>query len=479
RDAPEDMWISKVKQPLREHAYALYPLVTIASIVIISCRINTLSHLNAWQRIPSPWSTVVSFGDNFSDSGNGAQITGGKYPSEPWYWHHRFSNGPNWVDNLILDLGGLGKIKMRNFAHGGATSDNALLQGSLLGHAIPGTRQQVRGFMLKSRRTEYPKPESTLYTIWTGANDCLAVGGVGSFGLGHKGTVKDIEESIFQNILQLEHESHNKMKYVLVLTPPPVEDMPLVIHEGSSVRSAVQRAAAALTHGLPQALLERLSTLGHATMRDSTELAPVHPPHALPNHRTRAPAPIAHYISVNLPQHYDHMLPGEHNGTRPTAPDDQTGPSPISSKAPDGLHRPLLKRESIHPPSTATHPKGVAAAGTVANNSRLHVMVYDAYHFIKHAEANPRCFGLDPAMMHKPCGDKKQCYDRVWIDDTNIGTQIHYWMARDINIRLHLWHMRNTNINLDRMFKNSTRVRELELEMLGYACPMRQAPVLF
>ncbi|KAJ2713265.1 hypothetical protein H4R19_002338 [Coemansia spiralis] len=461
------MWISKVRQPLQEHAYALYPLVTIATVVAISYRISSLSRSHGWQKIPSPWSTVVSFGDSFSDSGNGAQITSGKYPSEPWYWHHRFSNGPNWVDNLILDLGGLDKIKMRNFAHGGATTDNALLPGILLGHTIPGTHQQVRGFMLKSRRTEYPKAESTLYTIWTGANDCLALGGVGPYKAGHRGTIKDVEESIFQDILQLERESHNKIKYVLVLTPPPVEDMPLVKHESQSVREAVQEAAEELTSGLPRALLGRFSTLGRATMKDSTELAPAHPAHSLPNHRVRAAAPIAHYISADLPLHYDHLLPGEHNGTRPQAQPDQ-------SQASDGLHHQLRKREGAHPPVTTPHAKGPAVI-----NNRVHIMVYDAYHFIKHAEANPHCFGLDPAMLGKPCGDQKHCYDRVWIDDANIGTQIHYWMARDINIRLHLWHMRNTNVNLDRMFKNNTRARELELEMLGYACPMRPAPILF
>ncbi|KAJ2768920.1 hypothetical protein IWQ57_003326, partial [Coemansia nantahalensis] len=232
-----------------------------------------------------------------------------------------------------------------------------------------------------------------------------------------------------------------------------------------------------LTTGLPRALLSRLNALGHATMTDSAEIAPAHPAHALPNHRTRAPAPIAHFITADLPQHYDHLLPGEHNGTRPHAPaDPAAGAQAAQSRAPDGLHHPLRKRGSA--PVAALHAKGAAAAAG-GGNGRLHVMVYDAYHFIKHAQANPLCFGLDPAKMDKPCGDEKQCYDRVWIDDANIGTQIHYWMARDIQIRLHLWHMRTTNVSLDRMFKNSTRAREIQLEMLGYACPMRAAPVLF
>ncbi|KAJ2338368.1 hypothetical protein GGF43_006898, partial [Coemansia sp. RSA 2618] len=292
------MWLSKVKHPLQEHAYALYPLVTIATVIVISCRISALSHAHLWRKIPSPWSTVVSFGDSFSDSGNGAHITGNTYPSEPRYWHHRFTNGPNWVDNLILDLGGLDKVKMRNFAHGGATTDNMRLPSTLLGHAIPGTHQQVRGFIFKSRHTGYPRPDSTLYTLWTGANDVLAIGGAGPYKTGHRPGAKDIEESIFQDVLQLERESHNKVKYVLVLTPPPMEDSPMVKHEHSASRIAVQHAAETLTRELPHALFEKLKALGHAEMTDSGSAAHVpHTPHALPHNRRPASTPISHHIT--------------------------------------------------------------------------------------------------------------------------------------------------------------------------------------
>ncbi|KAJ2156215.1 hypothetical protein GGF46_005335 [Coemansia sp. RSA 552] len=481
------MWLHKVKHPLQEHAYALFPLITIATVVIISCRIAALSRSHMRHRpLPSPWSTIVSFGDAFSDSGNGARITGGKYPSEPWFWHHRFTNGPNWVDNLILDLGGLGKIKMRNFAHGGATTDNALMPGNLLGHTIPGIHQQVRGFMLKSRQTGYPKTESTLYTIWTGASDSLALGGVGSYKKQHKGSVDDIEESIYQDILQLERDSHSKVKYVLVLTPPPVQDMPMVRHEGQGVRHAVQHAAESLNNNLPLSLYRKFKSMGHTTLTDSKSMSPVHPPpHTLPGHRKMAAAPITHYLTVDLPQNYDHMLPHEHNGTKKPVPMHprplemhphqplfrHTEPSPIE----DPRHRlpKVAKRSITGAKSNAVHP-----ASGKASSHKLHVMVYDAYNFVKHAESNPRCFGLDPLAMGKPCKDPKHCHDRVWMDDSNLSSPIHYWMARDINMRLHMWHMHTTGHSPETSLKNSTRVSELGLEMLGYACPMRPAPVL-
>ncbi|KAJ1951834.1 hypothetical protein EC988_003883, partial [Linderina pennispora] len=231
----------QLQRPLAEHSYALYPLITIATLAIIISRIIALSHFRHHD-FPSPWTTVVSFGDELTDCGNGAHITGGKYPNDHSYWHHRFSNGPNWIDSLITNFGGLEKVKMRNFAHGGATTDNALLPGSLLGHYIPSTHQQVRGFMLKSRHAAYPETDTTLYTVWTGMNDCLALGGIGSQTRNRNFTTEDIIDSVFQDIVQMEHESHNKVSFVVLLTPPPVEDMPMVRNEKSEKRLLVQSA---------------------------------------------------------------------------------------------------------------------------------------------------------------------------------------------------------------------------------------------
>ncbi|KAJ2663035.1 hypothetical protein IWW48_001554 [Coemansia sp. RSA 1200] len=478
------MWLQKVKKPIGEHVYALYPVFTVITVIVLSCRISALTRAHKWHRIPSPWTTIVSFGDNFSDSGNGAHITGGKYPSGPWSWNHRFTNGPNWIDNLILDLGGAdngkdkkahGQIHMRNFAHGGATTDNALLQGSLLDHAVPAMHQQVRGFMLKSHQAGgspgYPKPNTTLYTIWTGANDCLAMGGVGALKADHKVQASDIEESIFQSVLQLERDSHNKATNILVLTPPPVEDMPMV--KGDSrpgVRAAVRQATVSLARNLPHTLFEKLSKLGKATITDNVRMGPLHPPAHLPAHRTRAPYPITHYIAVDLPRSYDHLLPHEHNGTHLVAPGPAAHgpPQPPHSLSPALHAHPALK---LHKRAAPAHDGG--------SGSSLRVMVYDAYGFIKHAQENPHCYGFNAAAMDTTCGDHPRCFDRVWIDDANISTAVHYWMARDINTRLHLWHMHGAGIDVGKAFKNATRARELELEMLGFSCPMHAAPTAF
>ncbi|ORX74912.1 hypothetical protein DL89DRAFT_264712 [Linderina pennispora] len=119
-------------------------------------------------------------------------------------------------------------------------------------------------------------------------------------------------------------------------------------------------------------------------------------------------------------------------------------------------------------------------AAPAAPQAKLHIMVYDAYHFIKHAQKNPQCFDFNPSAVNQTCGDEPQgCFDRVWMDDTNLNTAVHYWMARDLNVRLRMWHYRVAHGSLDTAMKNSTRLKELEEEMLGYACPMRPAPVEF
>ncbi|KAJ2208887.1 hypothetical protein EV180_006813, partial [Coemansia sp. RSA 518] len=236
---------------------------------------------------------------------------------------------------------------MRNFAHGGATTDNAITQGTLLGHSIPGMHQQVRGFIYKARSTGYPKPETTLYTMWTGANDILAIGTKA----GHR-RVQDVEESVFQNVLQLERESHSRVQHVLVLTPPPVEDSPLVKREHAKNRGGVQTAAKELTRSLPYALLEKLKSLGKTTMKDSSQIAhvPHKMPHELPHHRYAAASPIAHFLSATLPHSYDHTIPREHNGTN--------HPNPLflhTQKPADHSRRPLLKLAKCSPPHV--HPK--------------------------------------------------------------------------------------------------------------------------
>ncbi|KAJ1667508.1 hypothetical protein EV178_001237 [Coemansia sp. RSA 1646] len=247
---------------------------------------------------------------------------------------------------------------------------------NLLHHTIPGTHQQVHGFMLKTRQTGYPKSNSALYTIWTGANDCPALGGIGSLKPDRKFQVSDIEESILQD--------------VLILMPPPAEDMPMAKHD-----------------------------------KPNAHTQPTH----LSNHRTRVAYPITHYITVDLPHNYDHLLPHEHNGTHLAAPSTSASGSPLHlHPVPSTVTGPGYPSAKLHKRSAVTSSVSHAVQSTAVGGgaTRLQIMVHDAYGFIKHAEENPLCYGFNPAMMNKTCSEQPHCHDRVWIDDSNIGTGVHY-----------------------------------------------------
>jgi outer membrane lipase/esterase len=111
----------------------------------------------------SPYSAIYSFGDSLSDVGNVYTLTGGAIPISPYYMG-RFSNGPNWLDDLSAKLGfamSPSFLGGNDFAFGGAqtgpTSVNSGLPTDLLG--------QVAAFGPTSHMS------GALYTLDIGAND--------------------------------------------------------------------------------------------------------------------------------------------------------------------------------------------------------------------------------------------------------------------------------------------------------------------
>lgn len=119
--------------------------------------------------VASPFTGLYVFGDSLSDVGNVFLATSGATPGQP-YFAGRFSNGPNWVDDLSARLG-LGSIRPSlvgggtDFAFGGAVTGPAVLGATT---AVPNIVQQVGLFTLA---TGGSAPSSALYTVWIGAND--------------------------------------------------------------------------------------------------------------------------------------------------------------------------------------------------------------------------------------------------------------------------------------------------------------------
>jgi phospholipase/lecithinase/hemolysin len=127
------------------------------------------------------------FGDSLSDSGNVFNLTGGSVnptqaiPPSPFYFNGRFSNGPNWVDYLGVNLGLQPTLFTNlnttvptqgiNYAVGGARTGigNALDPNPNL----PGVFQQVGLFTQPFISANQKVDPNALYTVSGGANDYL------------------------------------------------------------------------------------------------------------------------------------------------------------------------------------------------------------------------------------------------------------------------------------------------------------------
>jgi phospholipase/lecithinase/hemolysin len=115
----------------------------------------------------SAFTALYSFGDSLSDVGNVYAATAGTYPIAPYYFG-RFSNGPNWVDDLSAKLG-LGAVSPsasggNDFAVGGAQTGPTIVNP---GVPLVDLNQQVQEFqILKSSPAA-----GALYTLDIGAND--------------------------------------------------------------------------------------------------------------------------------------------------------------------------------------------------------------------------------------------------------------------------------------------------------------------
>jgi phospholipase/lecithinase/hemolysin len=122
---------------------------------------------------------IYSFGDSLSDVGNAlaaSSAVGDPIPLPSFYYNGRFSNGPNWLDDLSAKLGlsmspALSFPPGNDFAFGGAqTGETIVNQPVVGGQTAPiGLTDQVASF-----KTVDPSPTpGALYTLDIGGNDML------------------------------------------------------------------------------------------------------------------------------------------------------------------------------------------------------------------------------------------------------------------------------------------------------------------
>jgi phospholipase/lecithinase/hemolysin len=130
-------------------------------VIILSKNLLSNTHL-------LPFNTIVSFGDDNTDTGNVYNLTNYQWPPVPPYYLGRFSNGPLWIEKL-------GISQVMNYAYIAATIDNADSVVGFIppnGTSVPGVRQQILTYLTDIDITTIDLSH-TLYVIWAGNNDYL------------------------------------------------------------------------------------------------------------------------------------------------------------------------------------------------------------------------------------------------------------------------------------------------------------------
>ncbi|UEM05682.1 SGNH/GDSL hydrolase family protein [Skermanella rosea] len=117
----------------------------------------------------APVTSVYTFGDSLSDTGNVTAATLGLLPISPPYAPGRFSNGPVWTDIVAAAYGTESRPSLlggNNYAVGGATTGGTASVG---GVPVPGVTLQTLGFL--SRLPPTGADPDALYIVYGGGND--------------------------------------------------------------------------------------------------------------------------------------------------------------------------------------------------------------------------------------------------------------------------------------------------------------------
>ncbi|UEM23003.1 SGNH/GDSL hydrolase family protein [Skermanella mucosa] len=117
----------------------------------------------------APVTSVYTFGDSLSDTGNISAATLGLLPISPPYAPGRFSNGPVWTDIVAGAYGTESRPSLlggNNYAVGGATTGGTTSVGGL---PVPGVTLQTLSFL--SRLPPTGADPDALYIVYGGGND--------------------------------------------------------------------------------------------------------------------------------------------------------------------------------------------------------------------------------------------------------------------------------------------------------------------
>lgn len=188
-------------------------------------------------------SSILSFGDSLSDSGNISSNTFGFVPG-PQYFNGRFSNGPIWLDVVSQSQGlpaprpalaPVPQLGASNFAVGGSrVNTNAIF----FGQAVPSFTSVVAGYVATGPNV----PSDALVTIWIGSNDYLS----GSIPASPTGLVQSVRDSVV-GLAQLKGA-----RQFLIMGLAPIGLTPDVRAQGALATAAVNAGVQAYNAELSQ-----------------------------------------------------------------------------------------------------------------------------------------------------------------------------------------------------------------------------------
>lgn len=172
---------------------------------------------------------LYSFGDSLSDVGNvliGSSLAGDPLPLPAFYDNGRFSNGPNWLDDLAFKLGlsvspSLSIPPGNDFAIGGAQTGATIVNNP----APPiGLTDQVALFKTVDRS---PTP-GALYTLDIGGNDILNAVTAAKNGTINPGdlTTTFLNQAVANTVGAINDLYHDGMRTLLYYEVPDLSVVP-------------------------------------------------------------------------------------------------------------------------------------------------------------------------------------------------------------------------------------------------------------
>ncbi|KAI0703659.1 hypothetical protein C8T65DRAFT_578674 [Cerioporus squamosus] len=147
------------------------PTPQVVLSIVVACAAVALAAPAAVSGRPKAHSAIIAFGDSFSDNGSGAwALTNHTWPADPHYAGGRFSNGPVWLEYVAGNL----STPLVDYAVGGATSSNALVQGYTGPGStipVPSVDEQVADFLESTPSNVLLT--NPLFVLEGGANDAF------------------------------------------------------------------------------------------------------------------------------------------------------------------------------------------------------------------------------------------------------------------------------------------------------------------